>query len=164
MTAGQVDRRGWLRGVGVAGGLAATGLVVSAGPAAADDSHDGEGGGRDVAGSWLVEVVNDRDEQTRSVLSFAAGDVAVVHDILPAGPPWTGTWASRPGSGFRATVWTGFPGDQGPGSPGGTAVLRLRGGTRRGRIRGTFEATVFAPDGTPVDSLTGSFSGERIPA
>ena len=50
---------------------------------------------------------NDPTDHTMGVLSFAAGNVMIVHDINPPGPPFTGTWARRSNHGFQATVWTG---------------------------------------------------------
>ena len=128
------------------------------------DGHgDGHGDGHRLLGSWLVDVDNDDGSSLVSVGSFAAGGVAVVHDISPAGPPLTGSWDAR-GKHWRATVWGGFPGDEGPGSAGPTLQLRLRGRVGHDRIRGTFEFTVFDPGGAEADSGSGSFSGRRIEA
>lgn len=158
-----VGRRGWLRGVGVGGGLAVAALVTSAGSAAAKDGDKKKDHKDDTTGSWLVEALNDDDDETLSVVSFAAGGVAVVHDIQPAGPPWTGTWEADDEE-FKATVWTGFPGEEGPGSVGPTAWLRLEGEYDDDDLSGTFEAKILAPDGAEVDTITGSFSGSRIEA
>jgi hypothetical protein len=154
-----VGRRGWLAGMGAAGGLAATGLVAGAVPAAATGGHDSG-----LAGSWLVNVTSETGDQIVSVGSFAIGGVAITHDIQPAGPPFTGTWAERSGNRFRATLWSGFPGDEGPGSLGPTARLRLVGKTHHNRISGTFTFTLFAPDGTELNAVAGTFSGRRIEA
>lgn len=110
-----IGRRGLLLGAGAAGGLTVTGLAASAVPAAAD------GGRNQVSGSWLVTARADDGDETLSVGSFAEGDVAIVHDIKPAGPPFTGTWAGRGSGRSRATLWSGFPGEEGPGSEGSTA-------------------------------------------
>ena len=146
-------REGLLRGGAVLGGTAL------ASPASASERHEDD----DVSGSWLVNVHNDTGEESVSVLSFAAGDVCVVHDISPAGPPFTGTWRSRRHDSFRATVLTGTPGD-GPGSPGAVIELKLRGAVRHERVSGTFTFTVMGPDGTELDSGSGTFDGRPIEA
>lgn len=119
-----VARRNVLRSAGVAaGGLVVSGVALA--PPATAEKHAPD---RDVSGSWRVNVHNDDGSESISVLSFAASEVCVVHDISPAGPPFTGTWRSGAHDSFRATVLTGTPGD-GPGSPGPVIELRLRGGT-----------------------------------
>jgi hypothetical protein len=102
--------------------------------------------------------------RVKTVVSFAAGRVIVVHDIAPAGPPGTGTWASRGGGAFRATFWFGQPGQGGPGTPGVTVRVRVRGTARKYTISGTYRFSVFDPTGAVVDSGTGSFSGHPIEA
>jgi len=100
----------------------------------------------------------------RGVASFAEGGVLINHDILPAGPPGTGTWARQGSDRFKGTFWTGFPGDGGPGTPGGTLQVRIRGRVRKDKISGTYRFTVFDPAGAQVQSGTGTFNGERIEA
>jgi hypothetical protein len=99
----------------------------------------------------------------KAVFSFAGGGVFVEHDILPAGPPFTGTWARGDGGRFRATIWSGFPGE-GPGSPGVAVRVRLVGRLEHRTISGTYTATVFDSTGAPVESNTGKFSGQPISA
>lgn len=106
-----LGRRQVLRGAGVvaAGGAAVTAVtgLGLASPAMASD--DGGSGG--LAGSWMVIRQDDGDPtEVQAVFSFAGGGVFVEHDILPAGPPFTGTWARGSGGRFRATIWSGFPG------------------------------------------------------
>jgi hypothetical protein len=104
-------------------------------------------------------------DKVRLVLSFADGGVFVSHDISPAGPPFTGTWSGR-GKSFRATFWTGFPGEQGPDSVGNTVRVQLRGTLSHGMISGTYRVTVFAPGSATevVDTITGKLTGRRISA
>jgi hypothetical protein len=158
-----VGRRHVLRGAGVAtGGVALSGVALAA-PAAAGESHgDGHGNGH-LSGSWRVDVHNDDGAESVSVLSFAAGDVCVVHDISPAGPPFTGTWRSGRHGSFRTTVLTGFAGD-GPDAPGPVIELKLAGTVRHGRISGSFTFRVTDPAGNEVDTGSGTFDGERIEA
>jgi hypothetical protein len=160
MTENSVDRRSVFRGVGVAAGGAALGGAALVSPAAAGEPH----GDREVSGSFKVDVHNDDGSQTVSVLSLAAGGVCVVHDISPAGPPFTGTWRSRYHGGFRATVLTGTAGDGGPGSAGVVIELKLRGEVRHREVSGSFTYTVTDPAGHEVDSGSGTFDGERIKA
>ncbi|WP_433161641.1 hypothetical protein [Kribbella sp. CA-247076] len=159
MSENAVGRRQALRGAGIAaGGVAIAGLATAT-PAAAD-SDDG------LSGSWLCRRQDDGSTETvRLVLSFAAGGVFVSHDISPALPPFTGTW-SRHGKSFQATFWSGFAGEEGPGSVGPTIRVRLRGSLSRGRISGTYRITVFAPNSETevLDSGTGTVSGRRISA
>ena len=159
MTEDSVGRRNLLRGAGVAAGGVALSGVALASPASAGELHDD----RDVSGSWRVNVHNDNGDETVSILSFAAGDVCVVHDISPAGPPFTGTWRPGRDGSFRATVLTGTPGD-GPGSPGVVIELKLRGRVRNDEIRGSFTFTVTDASGTQVDSGSGTFDGQPVEA
>lgn len=157
-----LGRRELLKGAGVAaGGVALTGVV--AGPAAADDDDDD-----DLTGSWLVTRHDDPPGDptaVQAVFSFAGGGVAVEHDINPAGPPFTGTWAARRDSReFVATIWSGFVGGPG-GAAGPTIRVRIRGSRDDDLIRGTYEFAVFDPaTAAEVESGTGSFSGSRIDA
>lgn len=157
-----LGRRQLIRGAGAAaGGLAVTGLGgAMAAPAAAkddDDHHDSA-----IAGSWLASVHGDDGSELMSVGSFAHGGVAITHDISPAGPPFTGSWEPRGENRFRATLWGGFPGPQGPGSVGPTARLRLRGRLRDDELSGTFRFVVFDPNGAVVERGSGTFEATRI--
>lgn len=156
-----LGRREVLMGAGVAaGGVALTG--VGAAPAEATDDE-----GRDLSGSWLVTRHDDPPgdpAMVKAVFSFAGGGVLVEHDINPAGPPFTGTWAKRRRGEFKATIWSGFTGGPG-GEAGPTIRVRLRGSRERDMISGTYEFAVFDPvSDAEVDSGTGSFSGTRIDA
>ena len=155
-----MNRRRVLVGAGAAGAVA-IGSVASASSASAGEN----GGGSSLDGSWIVSRKDDPpgDQTTVStVLSFAGGSVMISHDIAPAGPPFTGTWARRSGGGFKATFWTGQAG--GPDMPGVTVRVRARGSVHHGRISGTYHFAVFDPSGSTVASGTGSFSGHRIDA
>jgi hypothetical protein len=157
MSEDTVGRRSILRSAGVAAGGAALGGVAVASPASAAE-HRGD---RDLSGSWLVDVHNDDGEESVSVLSFAGGDVCIVHDISPAGPPFTGTWRSGRRGWFRATVLTGFPGEDG--APGPVVTLKLEGAARHDRIRGSFTFRVTAA-GEELATGSGTFDGRRVKA
>jgi hypothetical protein len=153
-----LGRRQALRGAGVAaGGVAIAGMAAT--PATARGDHG-------LLGSWMVDIREDGSSATiRGVASFADGGVVVLHEISPAGPPATGSW-SRHGKSFRALAWTGFPGDQGPGSVGPTVRIRIFGTVSGDRISGTFRFKVFAP-GSETEVLatgSGTFEGTRIKA
>jgi len=154
-----LGRRSVLRNAGIAAGGAVLGGVALASPASATEGHDHN----DVAGSWRVDVHNDNGDETDSIVSFAGGGVCVVHDISPAGPPFTGSW--RPGryGSFKATVLTGTAGG-GPGSPGVVIELKLRGSVRHGRVTGSFTFRVLDPDGNELDTGSGTFEGVRVEA
>ena len=154
-----VGRRRVLRGAGLAaGGVAISGLGLKS-TAMADGGHGGH-----LDGSWMIVRQDDGDPvEVTAVLSFADGDVFISHDISPAGPPFTGTWAAH-GKSFRATFWTGFPGDEGPGSPGPTIRVQLSGRVRHGTMTGTYTVSVFFPLGEEVDTITGVLTGSRIEA
>jgi len=161
MTERTLGRREVLRGAGVAaGGVALTGLGAAA--AVADDDE-----GRGLSGSWLATRHDDPPGDpapVKVVFSFAGGDVFVSHDISPAGPPFTGTWAKRNDREFRATMWTGFGGGPG-GEVGPTIRVSLRGSRDDDTISGTYDFAVFDPvSEAEVDSGTGSFTGSRIDA
>ena len=158
MAENTIGRRRLIHGAGAAaGGAAVVGVgAIAVQPAAASS------GSKSLEGSWLVDVRQSDGSKLVSVGSFAGGGVAIVHDISPAGPPFTGTWAQH-GRDWRATLWSGFPGDGGPGSAGPTVRLRLRGKVDRNQITGTFTATLFAPGQNP-ESDTGTFKGRRIQA
>jgi hypothetical protein len=156
-----LGRRQVLRGAGAAaaGGAAVAGLGLASPAMASDDA----GGG--LTGSWMITRQDDGDPtEVQAVLSFAAGGVVVEHDIGPAGPPFTGTWARRSGGRFRATFWSGFPGEGGPGSPGVTVRVRLVGRVEHRTISGTYTVAVFDATGAQIDSATGSFTGRPINA
>ena len=153
MNEDSVGRRHLLRGAGVAAGGVALSGVALASPASAGEGHEH----RDLSGSWRVNVHNDNGDESVSILSFAAGDVCIVHDISPAGPPFTGTW--RPGrhGSFRATVLTGTP-------DGVVIEIKLRGRARHHEIRGSFTFSATDPSGNEVDSGTGTFDGQPVEA
>lgn len=161
-----MDRRGMprreaLRNAGLLAGGAAIGGLALASPADADDSRE-----RGLTGSWMITRRQAGEpEDSIAVLSLAAGGVAINHDILPAGPPFTGTWAGH-GREFRATLWTGFPGDSGPGSRGPALRVTARGRLRGGEISGTYEGVVYASgiSGPAAETFRGSFTGRRIDA
>jgi hypothetical protein len=156
-----VDRRHVLRGAGVAAGGATVGAFAFAAPASArgDDEHG-------LSGSWLITRQDDGTPTTvTGVLSFAGGNVVIEHDINPAGPPFTGTWARGGDRRFRATFWTGQAG-QGPGQAGPTLQVRVRGQIKRGNLTATYTFTAFDPTtGAPLQTGTGKvLSGHRIEA
>jgi len=159
MAEDSVGRRGLLRGAGMAAGGLTLGGVAAASPASAGEPHRDAG----LSGSWRVDVHNDDGHESVSVLSFAAGQVCIVHDISPAGPPFTGAWRSGHHGSFRATVLTGSAG-QGPDSPGPVIELKLSGVARHSDIRGTFTFRVTDPSGNEVDTGSGTFDGQRIEA
>ena len=158
-----VGRRQVLRRAGVvaAGGAAVTAVtgLGLASPAMASDNGDGG-----LTGSWMIIRQDDGDPtRVQAVLSFAGGGVVVEHDIMPAGPPFTGTWARRDGGRFHATFWSGFPGE-GPGSPGVSVRVQLVGRVAHRTISGTYTVTVFDSTGAPIQSNTGKLSGQPINA
>jgi hypothetical protein len=156
-----LGRRQVLRGAGVvaAGGAAVTGLGLASPAMASDDDNGG------LAGSWLITRQDDGDPtEVQAVLSFAGGGVIVEHDISPAGPPFTGTWARGGGGRFRATFWSGFPGGGGPGTAGVTVRVRLVGRVEHRTISGTYTVAVFDPTGAQVATATGTFRGRPINA
>ena len=105
---------------------------------------DGGDNNGDATGSFLVNRQSDNDptDKSMAVFSLAGGNVVIVHDINPAGPPFTGTWAREHDHGFRATFWTGSSGGGPGGPPGPPPVLRVHaeGQVRKGN--GGFETTV----------------------
>jgi hypothetical protein len=158
-----MGRRRVLQGAGVAAG-GAIGVSLGLSSPALADNDNGDGDGEDFLGSWMVIRQDDGDPaETTLVFSFAAGNVVLAHDIDPAGPPFTGTWTASGARRFRATFWAGFPGDQGPGSPGTTVRVQATGRLQRGLLSGTYTATAFAA-GQEVERVTGVFSGSRIDA
>jgi hypothetical protein len=167
-----VGRRQLLRGAGVAaGGAAITGIALAA-PAMAN-GDDGGHGGR-LAGSWLGSRQDDpspddpEPEVVSVVLSFGGGNVFITKDNLPAGPPFTGTWARVGRRGFRATFWSGFPGgppDADPPEPPVAVVVHLSGRLEGGTLTGTYSGDVLTEiNGTPVFSFTGSLTAQPIEA
>jgi hypothetical protein len=154
-----LGRRNVLRNAGVAAGGVVLGGATLASPAYAGGRHRGS-----VEGSWRVLVSNDDGSRTDSVVSFAAGGVCIVHDISPAGPPFTGTWRAGHHGSFRATVLTGTPGEGGPGTPGVVIVLRLEGAAQHESLSGSFTFRVTAPDGSEVATGSGTFEGPRVEA
>jgi hypothetical protein len=161
MDEGTMNRRGLLRGAGVAG------AVALAGVAGASSASASGNGGASPAGSWMItHQDNPPGDPTKAtaVASFAEGGVIISHDISPAGPPQTGTWARQGDDGFKGTFWTGQPGPGGPGSPGFTVRVQVRGRAAKDKISGTYRFSVFDPTGADAGSGTGKFSGHRIEA
>ena len=159
MSENAVGRRQALRGAGIAAGGVAIAGIATAAPAMADNNSG-------LLGSWLgVRQDDGTPDKITVVLSFAAGNVIITHDISPAGPPFTGTWAQK-GKSFWATFWTGVAGDQGPESVGPTIRVRLRGTLSHGKITATYRFTVFAPGSMTkvVETGTGKLSARRIEA
>jgi hypothetical protein len=153
MNEDSLGRRSVLRNAGIAAGGAVLGGVALASPASATEGHDHDH--NNVAGSWRVDVHNDNGDETDSIVSFALGGVCVVHDISPAGPPFTGSWRSGRYGAFKATVLTGTPDGQ-------IIELKLRGAVRHGRISGSFTFTVTDPDGNELGTGSGTFEGSRV--
>jgi hypothetical protein len=156
-----LDRRQVLRGAGVAAGGVAVGALAFATPASAQDT-----GEQSLSGSWLVVRQDDGSpDKTTLVLSFGGGNVMISHDINPAGPPFTGSWKGQDDQRFRATFWTGLPGN-GPGQAGPTLRVRLRGQVKHGSLTGSYTFTAFDPmTGAAVQSGTGKvLSGHPIEA
>jgi hypothetical protein len=160
MTEDSLGRRSVLKNAGIAAGGAVLGGVALASPASATERHDHA----DITGSWRVQVHNDDGDETDSIISFAAGQVCIVHDISPAGPPFTGTWRSGRHGSFKATVLTGTPGDTGPGSAGVVIELKLRGAARHDFVSGSFTFRVTDPDGNELGTGSGTFDGPRLEA
>ena len=158
MSEDTLGRRSLLRNTGLAAGGVVLGGVALASPASATERHDHD----KISGSWRVDVHNDNGDQTDSIISFAGGGVCVVHDISPAGPPFTGSWRSGRNGSFRATVLTGTQG--GPGSPGVIIELKLRGAVRHDTIAGSFTFRVTDPDGNQLDTGSGTFDGAPVEA
>ena len=160
-----LGRRHLLSGAGLAAGAVAVGSFALASPAMADDNN----GGGSLAGSWMVKRQSDNDptDKATGVFSLAGGNVIIVHDINPAGPPFTGTWARKDDHRFRATFFTGNSGGGPGGPPGPPPVLRVHveGQVRQGTISGTYALTVLdAVTNETLFSDTGTFSGPRINA
>jgi hypothetical protein len=154
-----IGRRQVLTGAGVATGVAIAGLGFAA-PANAS----GESGGG-LSGSWMI-VRQDKGTpgKVRAVVSFAGGSVFITQDINPAAPPFTGTWATGEDNRFRATFWTGTPGNA-PNQAGPPVRVRLRGQRHENTISGTYTFTVFDPGTNAVlQTGTGSFTGTPITA
>jgi hypothetical protein len=160
-----LDRRQLLSGAGLAAGAVAVGSFALASPATADDNN----GGGSLAGSWMVKRQSDNDptDKATAVFSLAGGNVIIVHDINPAGPPFTGTWARKDDHRFRATFFTGNSGGGPGGPPGPPPVLRVHveGQVQQGTISGMYTLTVLdAGTNETLFSDTGTFSGPRINA
>ena len=160
-----LDRRQVLSGAGIVTGAIAVGTLGLGSPAMADGGDDNG----DATGSFLVNRQSDSDptDKSMAVFSLAGGNVVIVHDINPAGPPFTGTWARQHDHGFRATFYTGEAGGGPGGPPGPPPVLRVHaeGQVRKGNIFGTYELTVLdAVTNATLFTDTGTFSGPRISA
>ncbi len=160
-----LDRRQVLSGAGIVTGAIAVGTLGIGSRAMADGGDDNS----DATGSFMVNRQSDNDptDTSMAVFSLAGGNVVIVHDINPAGPPFTGTWARRHDHGFRATFWTGLAGGGPGGPPGPPPLLRVQteGQVRKGNISGRYELTVIdAVTNEMLESDTGTFSGPRISA
>jgi len=154
-----LNRRRVLLGTGA---VAIGGVAVAA--SASSASANGDSG---PSGSWVISRKDDPPGDTMTVttvVSFAAGGVLISHDIAPAGPPGTGTWARRDDGGVHGTFWTGQTGPGGPGSPGVTVRVRVRGRVRGDTMSGTYQFSVFDTSGAVVTEGTGSFTGHPIEA
>lgn len=160
-----IPRRRLLHNAGVAaGGAVAAGLAMSSPVHAGKDDDDDDHDDDNPRGSWVIKRIDEGDPTVyTAVLSLARGGVVISKDISPAGPPGTGAWRAK-GRRFYATFWFGFPGDDGPGSPGPTARVRAKGKVKDDNVAGTYTFEFFAPDGTPVPEFsgTGSFEGTRL--
>lgn len=158
MTDEVIERRMLLRGAGLAGATVIGGTTLAASAAAGDEEHSR------VTGSWLVTHRDDPGgdpTEIMGVASFAAGGVVANQDISPISPTGLGSWKRRGRNGFRASLWAGIPGD-GPGAPGLTLNVRLRGKVEDDEIEGTYAFKVFEPSGATAFEGTGTFEGERI--
>lgn len=157
-----LGRRQLLSGAGVVAGAVAVGTIGVASPAVAHDD-----GGGSLTGSWLVKRVSDSDPEdiATAVFSLAGGNVIIVHDINPAGPPFTGTWAQKGNRRFRGTFYTGFGGQgpEGPPEPPPILKVQVEGQVQRGTMSGTYELAVLdAVTNETLETDTGTFSGPRI--
>lgn len=129
----------------------------------------GPSGDRGLMDSWLVTRHEDgAPTSVKLVLSLAAGNVFISPDINPADVTFTGTWASRRGRKFKATMWTGFPGET-TGEAAPTARVRVRGSQAHDTISGTYDFAIFDPIFDPVSdqviaSVIRTFAGSRIEA
>lgn len=152
-----VDRRGMLRGAGVAAGAATLGGVVLAAPADAASSG--------LLGGWLITHRDNPPaptDETQAVVTFAAGGVFQVIDIDPVGTPGAGSWSGSASS-FHVTFWAGEPGDNG--SPALVIRVRPRGKVDGDRISGTYSLTLWdAKTHKQVGTGSGKFWGSRIDA
>ena len=146
--------------------LLGTGAVAIGGVAVAASSASANGDSGP-SGSWVISRKDDPPGDTTTVttvVSFAAGSVLISQDISPADSPFTGTWARRGDGGFQGTMWVGQPGPAGPGKPGLTVRVRIRGSVRGDTMSGTYQFSVFDPSGAVVIHGTGSFTGHPIEA
>ncbi|WP_374970733.1 hypothetical protein [Terrabacter sp. BE26] len=146
--------------------LLGTGAVAIGGVAGASSAAASGTGDSKVGGSWVISRKDDGAGavRTTTVVSLAAGGVLISQDISPADAVLLGTWAHRGDSGFEGTMWTGQPGPAGPGKPGVTVRVRVRGTVSGDRVRGTYSFTAFDPSGAVLMRGTGSFTGRPIEA
>ena len=151
-----VDRRGMLRGAGVAAGAATLGGVVLAAPAEASS------GG--LLGGWLITHRDNppAPDETQGVVTFAAGGAFQAIDIDPLGTPGAGSWSGSASS-FHVTFWAGEPGDNG--SPAVVIRVKPHGKVDGDRVSGTYSLTIWdAKTHKQVGTGTGKFWGSRIDA
>lgn len=167
-----VERRLLLRGAGLAGAAVLGSTAIAAGADAHDrdddrDRHDHDDDRSKVVGSWLITHQDDPGGDPTKVMgvaSFAKGGVLANQDINPIAPTGLGAWEGRDENRFTGSFWAGAPGG-GPGEPGVTVNVMIRGRVHGDMISGTYRFTVFAADtGDEVASGTGTFEGKRIEA
>jgi hypothetical protein len=156
-----VDRRMLLRGAGVAGATLA-GVTATAGAASA---HGGDHGQSGVVGSWLITHVDDppSSETGHAVVSLAPGGVLTEVEINPVAAPGAGAWSGY-GDRFKATFWTGDPGDPKHKQPAVVVKVDVRGKVRGDKVAGTYSVTIYDTKGKQVDTGSGKFYGDRVTA
>jgi hypothetical protein len=155
-----MNRRGLFLGAGAVGAVALAG-VAGASPALASGSGAGP------TGSWLITHEDDppgSGTKTMGIASFAEGGVLLNNDISPAGATGAGTWAAQGDDRFKGTFWDGQDGPAGPGKPGFTVKVQIRGRVAGDKISGTYRFSVTDPTGAVAASGTGTFSGHRAEA
>jgi hypothetical protein len=158
-----LERRMLLRGAGVAGASLA-GVAAGAQPASARHERERQAGRHRLLGSWLI-THTDRPPSPSdpgiSVVGFAPGGLLVTQDIAPVGAAGGGSWRARDNGRFRASFWSGFPGqDDGA---GGLLRVSVRGRATRDRVSGAYRAKVYdAKRQKVLDSFRGTFRGTRI--
>jgi hypothetical protein len=164
MSTPQFERRMLLKGAGVAG-ASLVGVAAAAGPASANDDHD-DHDDHDLLGSWLITHSNIPAETTdpgTSVVGFAPGGLLVTQDIAPVGAAGVGTWESHGDGRFKATFWSGFPGEGA--NPGGLIKISVRGRADGDEISGSYRGKVYnAATHDVLTTFEGTFSGDRVDA
>ena len=161
-----LERRMLLKGAGVAG-ASLVGVAAAAGPASANDDHDDhDHDDHDLLGSWLITHSDTPPSETdpgTSVVGFAPGGLLVTQDIAPVGAAGVGTWESRGDGRFRATFWSGFPGEGA--DPGGLIKISVRGRADGDEVAGSYRGKVYnAATHELLTTFEGTFSGDRVEA